>query len=358
MGQVLLQLLLTVGLTMHLVAMGVASAAPLVCIALKWKQMYRDDHLAGLVGRQLAIRSMTWLLGGIVMGVILAGLLWHFQERSFFAALAAIPRRRIWFGVAELLFFLGCMGWYAWMWDRQPQRGWLHAGLALLAATDLVYHFPPLFAAIAVLERNPALTRDELSYAEFLRVLTHRETLARTAHFLLASVAITGTMVLADAARLLRQQATGDAAGLAAWGARVALAAVVLAMLAGLFLLVELPAAERSRLLGGQWLATLFLAAGIVAAVGLLHYLMAVSLGETSRSALLAVVGLMGLVLLLMVAARQQARLSVDGSMEKATRPRGSATSSAAASFGAQHARITCTKTSMTETEIQWRSKS
>jgi hypothetical protein len=308
----LLNLLAVLIMTLHLAAIGAASLMPLVCIWLKRRQVRRQDALAGDIGNRLAAQSIGWLVVGLMLGGVLVAWLWWSGDERFFAAAARVPQRRWWFGVVQIIFSLGCMIVYWRTWDRPVHRFW-HPLLAVLAATNLVYHFPPLFSAIASLERQTNAAAGELSYLEFLRLQMQPEVLWRVAHFLLAALAVCGTMLLAEAVRLLKRQAEQNAFRVASWGARIALVAVALDVLAGMALLLALPAAERGRLVGGDWLATSLLAGGVAASLGLLHHLGGIALGETSRAELLRAIGLLALVLLLMVAARQQARQSSAG---------------------------------------------
>src|SRR5688572_13601826 len=176
--------------------MNVATAAPLVCIWLKRREVRHADQAAGELGRFLAWHSCTSLLIGILLGVLATGLLWLAGDEGFFQALAIVPRRRLWFGLIELVFFLVLMCGYAWAWPRVRRPALWHHVVALLAATDLIYHFPPLFAAITVLQGRSSLPAGELGYTGFLALMVTPETVARVIHFLLTSVIVTGGLIL------------------------------------------------------------------------------------------------------------------------------------------------------------------
>jgi putative copper export protein len=163
------------------------------------------------------------------------------------------------------------------------------------------------------------LRGEELSYAEFLRLMFDSQTLARVAHFLVASVAVTGVLILGFALRIARRGQSEDAGRVTAWGARLALAASLLQILTGMYVLLELPDPQRNRLLGSSWLATGLFAASLLAVLALLHHLAELSLTPSSRRAerdgdlparpqILRTMALMGLVVLLMVAARHASR--------------------------------------------------
>jgi hypothetical protein len=300
----LLHLVFILLLAAHLVAVNIATAAPLVCLWLKRREVRGGDAEAGRVGLFLAWQSVTMLLVGIVLGSLAAWLLWLQGDHRFFDALSVVPRRRLWFGVVELLFFLALMVWYAWAWPRVRRPTLWHPALAILAATDLIYHFPPLFAGIAVLEGKSALPPEELSYSGFLALMYAPETLARVLHFLLASAAVTAAWMLVYQLRQDRADREPFSQRWIAWAARLALAPSLAQLLAGVYLLLVLPATQQQRLMGGDWLATGLFATSIFAVFGLLHSLASLSLGETSRREMYRSLALMVLVVLAMTAAR------------------------------------------------------
>lgn len=295
----MIDLFLILTLAAHLLAMNVATAAPVVCVWLKRREVRQADEAAGRLGRFLAWQSTTSLLIGIALGFIAVALLWFGGHERFFQALAVVPRRRLWFGIVELVFYAALMLIYAWAWPRlQRARIW-HPALALLAATDLIYHFPPLFAVIGLLQGGVSLPADELSYSGFLSLMLAPETIARVLHFLLASFAVTGALILYYATRL-----DGHPDRLMAWGGRLALAPSILQLLSGVYLLMSLPSAQQQRLMGGQVLATGLLAGSVMAALGLFHTLSTLALGEaTPRDARRALL-LMLLVVITMTAVR------------------------------------------------------
>jgi hypothetical protein len=296
-------------LAAHLLAMNIATAAPLVCIWLKRRELRHGDEAAGPLGRFLAWQSINGLLLGMALGLLAAWLLWLKGDERFFSALAIVPRRRLWFGVIELVFFLVLMFWYAWAWPRVHRPRLWHPALAILAATDLIYHFPPLFAAITVLQGRP-LPAEELTYSSFLALMYAPETMARVSHFLLASLAVTGALVMGYS---LRQADAAIAGRLAAWGARLALAASAAQFLAGTWLLLSLPRRQQQLLAGQDSLATGLLAASGVAIIVLLHALASVAQGEASRRQIVRSLLLMGLVVISMTAARHVSQLAASG---------------------------------------------
>jgi len=310
----LLDLALTLVMAAHLLAVNVATAGPLVCLWLDSRRT-RGDTLAGETGRYLARQSLWMLLWGMLLGGGLVALMW-FDAQSRLLALVEGNRwlqTKLWFGLSELAFYFVCMGAYLAVWDRlSPQRRWGRWGhrlLAVLAFTNLLYHFPPLFAVLARLQMEPSAlgTAGQLDRASFLRLMFSGQTLSMVAHFFLASLAVTGGLLMGRALRLVRTY-PDDAPRLARWGGSLALIATLLQLVVGVLVLLDYPSAARSQLMGGDLLATVLLAASILAAVGLMHFLATVALGDTSRRSITSAMALLVVTVLLMCGTMQRAR--------------------------------------------------
>ena len=99
--------------------------------------------------------------------------------------------------------------------------------LALLAATDLMYHFPPLFAMLALLDRRTELAGQTLTSSLYRTLLVDPQVMAMVAHVWLAAIAVTGILVmrLAAATRQPSDQTAGPRPYVvlaARWAGRVA----------------------------------------------------------------------------------------------------------------------------------------
>jgi hypothetical protein len=300
--------LLVIVVTMHLLVIGWAVAGPFLGLWLAWRERHRGDSIARAIGKKVLGLSLAALVAAIVLGVAAVALLWKTDRHPYFDAAAQVPVRRYWFGLVELAFSLVCLAaaWRLWPTGggrECARRFWTRSSLMLLAATNLTYHFPPLFSVIGVYCTRPDLWGAGLP---FTTILVDPEVFARTLHHLLASFAIAGSTLghltrISDLPEVARDR-------VAAWGGRIALAAVAGQLLSGTYVLVEMPAASRDRLMGGDLLATLAFAASLLATVALLHSLAVVSLGDVGTRRLATVVVLLVLVVFLMVAARQRTR--------------------------------------------------
>ncbi len=298
--------------TLHLLAVNIAAAGPLVCLMLEWRGRRRGepatDRLAQWLGR-LSVGSL--LLGGL-LGAAGVWLLSLGGNEWFFESLHRFPRIKFWYTGAELVFYLACMwGYLAW-WKRSPrERLWQRIGhrlLAVLASTNLLYHFPPLFVAFTALATAPAGTWAEaIDPAVYRRLMIDSEVASRSLHHVLASLAIVGVVVMGQA---LRQRRSGSdsqtASRLIVWGARLALLPTLLQLPVGVWVLVEYP--QRELLLGDNRLSTGLLVGSIAMALMLMHHLSAVALGDVDRKSVIRSMALMAAVVLLMTGTLHHSR--------------------------------------------------
>jgi hypothetical protein len=165
----------------------------------------------------------------------------------------------------------------------------------VLASTNLLYHFPPLFVMLSLMTSRPELAGEALDRSLYVELFTDPETLARVAHHWLSAIATTGVALMLIATRV--SAASGRTA---VFAARVALAATVVQLPVGLWLLLVSPAGAQSRLLGGEALGTALFVGAILAAVLVLQQLLAAALGDDSRRTAVKSALLLLVVLLLM----------------------------------------------------------
>lgn len=314
-------------LALHLIAVAASSAAPLFCAWLEWKHS-RGDELAGRAGRSLAWTSFWLLALGAVLGLIIGALAW---TPDFRAALGRLGMRLHWAG-AEWIFSLLLMGVHALWWKLSPRPGaalrWVRISLPLLAATNLLYHFPTLFYVLEQVlaessraaARGAELATEPLTSAEFRRRMGSAPVLAKTVHFWLASLVAAGLLLIwsgrkADAGEAAAGDGGPDDGRTIVWGARAALAAAFLQIPVGLWLLMQLSPAAQRAMMGGDMAASALLVVGVFTSLGLMHLLASLAFGrarkagaDALRQRAAAVVAVGVVVLLLMTFAARRAR--------------------------------------------------
>lgn len=292
----MLELLTCLLLAVHLLAMNLASAGPLVCVWLGW----RDDEIARSLGRRLA----WWSVGAFMMGMLTGGgMLLSANSTGLSAALARFPARAYWFAGAELLFSLVVMLVIAGAW-RKLNR-WGLAVLAFITATNLLYHFPPMMAAIGQLASNSRWASEGvIDRPTLLSLLGRHEVLALSFHFAMSSFAVAGIAIL----QIISQQheePTGTTKSRARGAAGLALAATLAQIPIGLWLLMSLPTPAQTSLMGASLWASLTFMAALITSLVLLQRLVMVAIGETDRQNLKRVVSLLcGVVLLMTLSLR------------------------------------------------------
>lgn len=306
-------LLLVLVLSIHLLAANVASAAPLVGLALDVRATRRGERLAADVGRWLLCLSLAGLSVALALGCVALAAVWLTDWERFSLAAGWVPASRYWWAVPELALYIVCLIGYLKLWKpggAETNRViWLRRGLGLFAATNLAYHFPLLFIAIGVYS-----TRAITESVNFRAALVDSEILSQFIHHLLASVAVVGVAMMGYALRMERAgRPAEEVQTVAIWGGRVALVPTLLQWLAGLYVLFELPERARDGLLGGDPLGSCLFGGALVAVIVLMHRLAGVAFGETERRNLIGSMALMAIVVVTMVGVRHRARHEVSG---------------------------------------------
>jgi hypothetical protein len=286
----------TLLLAVHLIAMNVASTAPLAGAWLRWRR-HRLGEAPGSWRERAAWAIFCWSLAGLAIGALAGGAMLVAPSSGMRAALGRFPASAYWFAGAEIVFsglcIAGCLGL-----ARRPKLTWL---LAVATATNLLYHFPPLMAVLGELAADPSWAADETIDRPALRRLWQRpEVLSLWAHVALASVAIGFAAALAACCRTANNDSEGmddrTARQLAGW----ALGATVLQIPIGLWMLLASDEAAQQSMMGANWLATIGLAGGVWVALGVMQSLAAIAWGGSDRRQVDRVCVLLALTVLLM----------------------------------------------------------
>jgi hypothetical protein len=280
-------------------------AGPLACVWLEWRKTRHGDAPAGRAGLALS-RWTNWALaGGIALGAVLLAAHWFMRRDSYFAAVRSVPPSRLWFAGAELLFYFACMGAYVSLWNRWHNWRLAHRALAIAAATNLMIHFPALFAIISVASARPELLDQPLGPTGYRQMLVDGEVMSRVVHVWMAALAVTGAVVMGLALGQADEKHDRAAAQqLVRRGATLALVPTLLQVPSGFWLAMEMPEPARDPLLGGTPLATGLFVAALVVALVLVHRLAAIALGDDGPKQVRRSIATMLLLIMLMVATR------------------------------------------------------
>ena len=302
--------------SVHLVLVGQGTFGPLLALHLHLRGNRESWNEALEVSARIVRISVHAFWGVVLTGLLMLGLYFRpgssaEQLHPILEGLKVLPHRRLAFGVVELLFTLLCLELALWGW-RRWRAGWLYL-LLVLGATNLLWHFPPLFTAMVVAAGRPELWGQELSYQETLALFAQGETVARVLHALLAAliaaVAVSSWLLL-PRPKEQGSQIAGDGEEMppaakriaVAWG-RLGLVAGLLQIPVGVWLLMVLPEQTQRALMSGNWAATGTWLAGLVVALPLWHTQAAWALGEVNRATLKRCLFLLGLVVWLMLLA-------------------------------------------------------
>jgi hypothetical protein len=301
-------LLLTLTLSLHLACMNAATAGPLVGVGLDWREG-RGDLLAGRAGRFLATTSLAMYLFGMALGLAVAWLAW---TPAFWRELRELLPSRIYWGMWELGFSALLLSLYAGWWRLAPGGKAARIGrsvIALLTATNLMYHFPPLFVVAATLSAGETAALGALDDAALPRLVWRGEVAALTVHFWLASLAVAGVLLALFGLRRAAEDCPSQErpARMAVWGGVLALVPTLLQIPVGLWVMVRLSPLRQSRLMNDA-LGMLLLGAGVLLALWLMHQLAALAIGDTRRGTILRAAILLAAVIALMTAALRYSR--------------------------------------------------
>lgn len=281
-----MQFLLSILLASHLLVVNLAMTGPLCCIWL--------EHRAGRTQqpdlRMIAVRLARWSLASLMLvvasGGALLGLMWLAGDLRLFDAAKLVPVR-ITHAAWEILFSCVCLTVYVIWFGQQKKTRFLgrclQRLLAILAATNLMYHFPPLFTILWQLQRNSALGNEPVSQDAFRQMLLSAEVWAATIHYWLAAITTSAVAVMILASRSLQTRKTdGETVSyrITISAGRLALLATVLQIPVGFWLLSTMPANQQEKLLGTDWVATFLLMSALVATWFLLQQLASICWGD------------------------------------------------------------------------------
>jgi hypothetical protein len=201
------------------------------------------------------------------------------------------------------------MAAYRGLWQRWRTRRLAHRALAIAAASNLLLHFPALFAIVSVLTTRADRLGVALDRSGYQQMLLDPEVLSRVAHVWLAAFAVSGVALMHLGLQIDRAgQLDLSRNRLIKAGALLALVPTLLQIPSGLWITLEMPAAARDPLLGGDWVATGLFATSFLLTLQLMHALAGIAMGDRQPRQVRSSIAIMMLVVVLMVGARGRAQ--------------------------------------------------
>ncbi len=281
-------------LTTHLLAMQLAACGPLVAVAFDLCRV--PDSLLARLTRWSWIAFCVGVGAGLMVGAIQALLV----GRDYVPAMRLLRYKLSW-GVAELIVYAVCILLYLWGWHgvlrKTRWRRAVHMFLAVAAATNLLYHFPTLMLLFARIVSSRLRLEQAVDAAAYRQLAFGGDVLAAAVHFWTASFVTTG---IVTAWLVVQHGGKGEAyAGI--WSSRIGLAASLLQVTTGMWLLTALPQIERDRMLGNDIVATGLLGVAFVGTLSLMHQLASISFGDWSAPPIKRAAGTLVLVVTAMV---------------------------------------------------------
>jgi hypothetical protein len=249
------------------------------------------------------------LLVGAALGLAIGWLKWDAEYRALW--LGPLSHKLHWAGLEAAFSLVLLGGWWLALPGRAGGRRALAVArgiVALLASTNLLYHFPPLFSVAVRLQDAGQTGGERIGGAAFRRLMIAGETPSLAVHVALASIAAAGVVLLGLALRLKKSGEEQRSTRIALWGGRWAAIASVAQLPIGFWTLASLSPAAQSRLLGTDAVATLLFISALLAAFWLVNDLARIAFGETAKAILVRAMAAMLVTVFLMTAMQQQSR--------------------------------------------------
>jgi hypothetical protein len=277
-----MSILVSLLLAAHLLCVNVAAGGPLLAAWLDWRAV-RGDLSSARAAAYLARLSLIGLVAGAALGLIVGWLQWDSDYRALWLGPLSY---KLTGAVIEAVFSLVLLvGWWLWLPGRaggSRTAAGIRIFLALLASTNLLYHFPLLFSVAARLKASGNTSGPVISGAAF-RSLIDGQAAAMTLHVALASLAVAGMMLLGSALRWQRRGDATSAEKIGRLGAHWALVSSLIQLPVGVWLLMSLRPEAQAAIMGQSTVGILLFVASILTALWLLNDLSQLTLGEFQR---------------------------------------------------------------------------
>ena len=306
----------------HLLMMLLAGGGPVACLLLEWScngTVGRDANHS--VAKRLARNCIAYLIVGSLLGLAMIWVANATGQRDY----AYVFERfydRVWWGAWELVTYTVAMLAYWLAWDRLQKSNpgkWVHRCIAVLAVTNLLYHFPPLLTVMVDAMNSATINSDSAGVAsaeritssEYRTLIFQTPVLAKTLHFVFASLAVAGGWLMAhcspepdieeDQTDASEDSIVAMVTGPPRVGSVLATIALVFQLLIGLWLVVLATPSEQAAVMGRDGLATACLLIGVLLSLVALNQSAAVAMGEGRFWQCRSAAGLIGVAVVLMI---------------------------------------------------------
>src|SRR5262245_23796219 len=157
--------------TAHLLCVNLAAGGPLVAAWLDRRSPSRTDAGAR-AARYLAGWSVFGLAAGAALGVSIGWLKWTPEYRRLW--LGPLSYKMHWAAVEAAFSLVLLVGWWLWLRGRAGESAaarLMRGVIAVLASTNLLYHFPVLFSVAQHLQASGQISGEPIRGAAFRRLM-------------------------------------------------------------------------------------------------------------------------------------------------------------------------------------------
>jgi hypothetical protein len=228
----------------HLICMNLAAGGPLIASSVELLGQRSSAQAAKLAGSLVAYATIGLIAGALLGGCMLLFFWSPSYQDVFLRRLGSRPA----FSLVQVLFSLALHA-ILWRWTVLPSsssgagRGW-RALLAVISSTNLLYHFPTLFAIVSEIATTSTPQSEVIGRKQFYAFLSSGPILSHAAHFFLAAIATTGVV----GALLTREEPAPSAFRRICTS--FALVSTLLQIPIGIMVYMTLPAAAQRALIG------------------------------------------------------------------------------------------------------------
>ena len=298
-------------LALHVAGISLAASGTLVATALQLyggrrRRYGEDEALAQLVGGKVAGWGLAGFAVGSLAGAALVGLAW-LNDTEYWNVLQRLPARAYWTMLSELVFSAMLMGLQYVRWNRWWRRPARSTVAALLASSNLLYHFPPFMIALRDMASHPEQIPDDvLSRPVLLTYMGQGMIVSLAIHFGVASLLLSAVtslwLTVANDASATEQDHADKGEEIDEFSssaqhlvARISLWVLALALMQlplGGWAFFQLSKDRWLELTGGSIASSVLFAASLLAYFRLLQELGAIALGAPTRTSVRAATGL------------------------------------------------------------------